>query len=121
MTLEQLVAARLAAKAVEVEATEKRRAIDMQIVAALNPNQDEGTVTTTVGDRKVQVSCSVNRKIDAAVLLQEFPTLSDEVRNAFRWKPELDLRAYNALDPRLMKTAGRYITTKPSAPVIRID
>jgi len=66
----------------------------------------------------------MDQKVDAK-MLQEIPDENDIgngiISNLFRWKPELNVRNWDAAHDELKKLFGPCITTKPSTPSFKIE
>jgi predicted NUDIX family NTP pyrophosphohydrolase len=125
ISIDRLVSLYEAAKAEEEKASESRRAVGELIAAALRadrPADFEGAVSESVsGGRKVTVTYGLTRKVDSVAVMAGFEMMRPEVRGAFRFKAEIDVAAYRKLGDGFSQEAGKYITTKPSAPSIKIS
>lgn len=121
--LAELSAQWLAAKEAERDATEIRRAIEDQLIEALRvPQSLDGTENYEAEGFKVKIVGRLNRKIDADKL-QELAIENDlyaHLSTLFRWKPELNLKAWNAADERITKPLLDAITTTPGRPSFTI-
>ena len=117
--LAELSAQWLAAKEAERDAIEIRRAIEDQLIEALRvPQSLDGTENYEGDGFKVKVVGRLNRKIDADKL-QELAIENDlyaHLSTLFRWKPEVNLKAWNAADERITKPLLDAITTTPGRP-----
>ena len=121
-TLEQLIAARLAAKRDEDAAVAARRALDGQIAELLkDPAKVEGTVSQKIEGYKISVTFSVTRKADADKLQKEWDKLPASVAAAFRWKPEVSTTELRKLEGIDATVAASFITTTPASPSIKIE
>jgi hypothetical protein len=121
-TLEQLIAARLAAKREEDAAVAARRALDGQIAELLkDPAKVEGTVSQKVDGYKISVTYAVSRKADADKLQKEWDKLPASVAAAFRWKPEVSTTELRKLEGIDATVASSFITTTPASPSIKIE
>ena len=106
------------AKQAEASAINTRRLIEDKLTEALGiASTDEGVHNAETVDYKIKVTSRLTRKVDSD-LIQEAAAehgLSHLLSSVCRWKPELDLRAWNALDadtrnklaPAVTTTAGR--------------
>ena len=106
------------AKQAEADAVQRRRDAEDKLTAALGIGEtDEGVKTAETLNYKIKVTSRLTRKVDSD-LIQEAAAehgLSHLLSSVCRWKPELDLRAWNALDadtrnklaPAVTTTAGR--------------
>lgn len=121
--LAELSAQWLAAKEAEREATEVRRAIEDQMLEALRVSQAlDGTENYESEGYKVKVVGRLNRKIDAEKL-QELAIengVYEHLQNLFRWKPEINAKAWNAADPSITNPLLGAITTTPGRPSFTI-
>jgi hypothetical protein len=114
-TLEQLIAARLAAKREEDAAVAARRALDGQIFELLkDPAKVEGTVSQQIEGYKISVTYAVSRKADADKLQKEWDKLPASVAAAFRWKPEVSTTELRKLEGIDATVAASFITTTPA-------
>jgi hypothetical protein len=121
-TLEQLIAARLAAKREEDAAVAARRALDGQIAELLkDPAKVEGTVSQKIEGYKISVTYAVSRKADADKLQKEWDKLPASVAAAFRWKPEVSTTELRKLEGIDATVASSFITTTPASPSIKIE
>ena len=113
----------LLAKAAEKSATDERRAIEDELIAQMGIAADaEGTTTRTDGPYTIKAVSRLTRTVDAD-LLQEVAAehgLSDHLSALFRWKPELNLRAWEAASPAITGPLAVAITTKPGRPSFSI-
>ena len=114
----------LAAKEAERQAVEQRRAIEDQLIAELRVAEtDEGTRTVEAGEYKVKITCRMNRRIDADAL-QEIAAecgITDHLGDLFRWKPEINAKAWKAADESITKPLLAAITTQPGRPSFAIE
>lgn len=121
--LAELSARWLAAKEAEREAIEVRRAIEDQMLEALRVSQAlDGTENYESEGYKVKVVGRLNRKIDAEKL-QELAIengVYEHLQNLFRWKPEINAKAWNAADPSITNPLLGAITTTPGRPSFTI-
>jgi len=103
------------AKEQEQEAQFNRRAYEDMIVKLLEiPESLDGTVT----HGQVKITGRIDRKVDAD-LLQELANaagLSDHLPALFRWKPEINKRAWDAADTSITGPLLGAITSKPGRP-----
>ena len=114
----------LAAKESERQAVEQRRAIEDQLIAELRVAEtDEGTRTVEAGEYKVKITCRMNRRIDAEAL-QEIAAeygITDHLGDLFRWKPEINAKAWKSADESITKPLLAAITTQPGRPSFAIE
>ena len=115
ISLESLQLAWAIAKATEQNAQEERRTIEDQITLLLKVPADlDGTVTHGA----VKITGRIDRKVDAD-LLQELARnagLSDHLSALFRWKPEINRKAWDAADTSITGPLLGAITSKPGRP-----
>lgn len=124
MRLELLAEAWMQAKEDERGATERRREIEDQIRALANIADDsEGVQNVDAGAWKVKVTCRLDRKVDSDKL-QDIAAehgLSDHLSTLFRWKPEINAKAWDRADPAITTALAGAITTKPGRPSFAIQ
>ena len=115
ISLESLQLAWAIAKATEQNAQEERRTIEDQITLLLKVPADlDGTVTHGA----LKITGRIDRKVDAD-LLQELARnagLSDHLSALFRWKPEINRKAWDAADTSITGPLLGAITSKPGRP-----
>ena len=116
----QLLIDRLAeAKHQEAAARDTRLAIEEEILAHFEaPPTGEGTKT----EGRVSVAWKVTRKVDTA-LADHWAELGKNAQQAFKWKPDIDLKALRALqqmDADGYAQAAKFITTTPAKPAITL-
>ena len=113
----------LEAKEAERVATETRRAIEDWLVKALRAPPDlDGTFNSDVAGYKVKIVGRLNRKIDADKLreLAYEAGLEDHLGSLFRWKPEINAKAWDAAAPSITSPLLGAITTTPGRPSFTI-
>jgi hypothetical protein len=119
----ELSAQWLAAKEAEREAIELRRSIEDQLIGALRvPEALDGTENWTAEGYKLKVVGRLNRKIDAEKLheLAVEAGVYEHLANLFRWKPEINAKAWDATDPAITTPLLGAITTTPGRPSFTI-
>ena len=122
VTIEQLIAARLAAKRAEDAAIQARREIDEQITNLLRPaDRLEGTVSEKAGEYKVSVTYKLSRKVSTEDLQKAWDKLSAEQQGAFKWKADVSVAALRKLDDKAQLGVSKFITSKPASPTITIE
>lgn len=113
----------LDAKAQERAAIERRREIEDRIKALASvPDTLEGTKTLEHCGYTIKIVGRIDRKVDAD-LLQEIAAehgLTDHLSYLFRWKPEVNTKAWQAADERITRPLMAAITTKPGRPSFTI-
>lgn len=110
-------------KAMERYATDKRRAIEDELFALHRLGEHEGTDTINAEGFKVKVTQRFNRSIDAD-LLQEVAAehgIIGHLSDLFRWKPEINARAWATADESITGPLLAAITTKPGRPSFSIE
>lgn len=119
MNLEQLASEWLEAKTAEGEAVEKRRYIEDKITALLAINEtQEGIHTEKLPGYTLKITNRLTRKVDSD-LVQEVAAehgLSNYLRTLFRWKADIDTRAWKTTSPEVTNLLGRAITTTAGRP-----
>ena len=122
-TLESLSAKWLEAKEYEQQAIEYRRSLEEQMTATLGIDEVfEGSKTLHEGEYKVVVKRSMTRKVDGD-RLQEIAAehgLEDHLSTLFRWKPDIDAKAWKAADEGVTKVLSGAITTTPGKPTYAV-
>lgn len=123
MTRDEMCRLWIEAKEAERVATEARRKIEDEMVSSMCvPNDLDGTFTATGVDYQVKIVGRLNRKIDADKL-QELAIESgvyEHLQNLFRWKPEINAKAWSAADPSITTPLLGAITTTPGRPSFTI-
>lgn len=119
----ELSAKWLDAKESERLATEQRRAIEDAIKAALAVTDSfEGTETLDADAYTVKLTGRIDRKVDAT-LVQEIAAehgLTDHLGTLFRWKPEINAKAWKDADASITAPLLAAITSKPGRPSFAI-
>ena len=111
------------AKQSEKASQEKRRWIEDQLIHELNIQTKEGTDTLKDQGYKVKITQRFNKSIDSD-LLQEIAAehgLTHHLSALFRWKPEVDAKAWKAADASITEPLQAAITTKPGRPSFTIE
>ena len=110
-------------KAQEEEAVIERRKIEDQIVKILKlPEAFESTETVEPLGLVLKIAGRIDRKIDS-VKLQELALeagLSDHLPNLFRWKPEINAKAWGAAADAVTQPLLGAITSTPGRPTFTI-
>jgi hypothetical protein len=118
-----LAAKWLEAKEQERMAIERRRIIEDQMAVELVlPVDIESTMTFTPDKYVIKTVGRLNRKVDSDKL-QELAAeagLSDHLSTLFRWKPEIDMKAWKATDPSITSALADAITVTPGRPSFTI-
>lgn len=122
ITLDQLIAARLAAKREEDAAVQARREIDEQIANLLRPSDKiEGTVSEKTGQYKISVTYKLTRSVATEDLQKVWDKLTAEQQGAFKWKADVSVAALRKLDDKSQLALSKLITSKPASPSITIE
>lgn len=100
-----------------------RRAIEDQLVAhyKVPPDLDE-TTSHMAGAVALKIVGRLDRKVDAEKV-QELAAehgIEGHLSTLFRWKPEVNMRAWNNADERIRKALEGAITTKPGRPSFQV-
>jgi hypothetical protein len=113
------------AKEAERAAVERRRLIEDKILAQVGASNDEGTRTIKVrGEQayEIKLVTRFTRKVDSD-LLQEIAAennLTSYLPTLFRWKPELNAKAWDKASSEITKPLSGAITTTPGRPSFTI-
>lgn len=112
------------AKEAERLAVEKRRDIEDQLIKQYQISEaDEGSKSIKEAGYVVKVVCRMNRTIDAEAL-QEIAAesgLTNHLGELFRWKPEINVKAWKEADESITAPLLAAITTKPGRPSFSIE
>lgn len=119
----ELAAKWLEAKEQERLAIERRRILEDQMAVELVlPVDIDSTLTFTPGKYVIKTVGRLNRKVDSDKL-QELAAeagLSDHLSTLFRWKPDIDMKAWKATDPSITSALADAITVTPGRPSFTI-
>lgn len=116
-----LKTALIKAKAAENAAKEHRLEIEEAILAHFPKDKQEGSVTNA--DFGISVAYKLTRTVDTDALQSAWEKLSANSQKAFKWKADLDLKQYRAiqdLDPASFDQLAVFVTTKPAKPSVSI-
>lgn len=112
------------AKKAEAAAIEARRAIEDKLASEYGITEtDEGSRTIEAEGFKVKITCRMNRSIDADAL-QEIAAehgLASHLGDLFRWKPEINSKAWKEASDGITAPLLAAITTKPGRPSFSIE
>lgn len=112
------------AKAAETEMTARRRAIEEEIAKSLEVPEDwEGSYTMKDDGFKINVKRAFTRKVDGkklSAIASEFG-LQDYLPTLFRWKPEIDMKAWKDTEPSITDKLAQAVTTTPGKIGIKIE
>ena len=120
---ESLYQSWIAAKVAETKAIAERRAIEDALIKKFRIEESlEGTESREDGEYTIKIVGRMSRTIDAEKL-QDVATengLYDHLSHLFRWKPEINIKAWKAADESITSPLMAAITTKPSRPSFSI-
>lgn len=111
------------AKDVERVAVDRRREIEDRLIAALAITESEGSSTIKTDGYKVRVTQRFNRSIDAD-MLQEIAAehgITHHLGDLFRWKPDINAKAWKDADSSITGPLEQAIITKPGRPSFSIE
>jgi hypothetical protein len=123
-SIDQLAAEWLEAKESEKRATAKRREIEDEIInlSSFSSQKDE-TQKMKTSLHSVKIVSRIDRKVDSEKV-QELAAengLTDHLGTLFRWKPEINMAAWNAADESITRPFAAAITAKPGRPSFTIE
>lgn len=111
-------------KAAETEMTARRRAIEDEMAKSLQITEDwEGSYTMKDGGFKVNIKRAFTRKVDGkklTAIADEFG-LQDYLPTLFRWKPEIDMRAWKDTETFITDKLAQAVTTTPGRVSFKIE
>ena len=117
--MNQLIRTWLDCKEAERIAVEHRRSAEDMLSSMFRiPESLDGTVNNEVDGYQIKIVGRMNRKIDSEKL-QEIAAehgLSEHLASLFRWKPEIDSKAWKGADESITKPLLDEITTTPGRP-----
>lgn len=123
MSLSELSALWIEAKAREAKATKERRDIEDKLKSLIGiPDNLDGVETAKPDGFIVKVTGRINRKVNADKL-QEIAAehgLTDHLSSLFRWKPEINMTAWKATDAAITTPLLKAITSEPGRPSFAI-
>lgn len=114
----------LEAKEAERAAVEKRRQIEDHLADQLRIDPaSEGTSNFDQDCYRVKVTSRMTRKVDADKLqaIAAEHGLSQHLSDLFRWKPEINMKLWQAADSSITIPLAQAITTKPGRPSFSIE
>ena len=113
----------LQAKETERLATDRRRQIEDEMIDMFNlPDDAEGTVTVEDKGFKIKAVTRINRTVNSD-MVQELAAehgITEHLSSLFRWKPELNMKAWKDADESITKPLTMAITAKPGRPSFTI-
>lgn len=123
-SIDQLAAEWREAKESEKRATAKRREIEDEIInlSSFSSQKDE-TQKMKTSLHAVKIVSRIDRKVDSEKV-QELAAehgLTDHLGTLFRWKPEINMAAWNASDESITRPLAEAITAKPGRPSFTIE
>ena len=99
----------------EDEAKALRQALEARMSEGI-PDDWEGSKTWSDGPYKIKASRKFNRKVDPVAVRKIADTygMTDYIDVLFRWKPEIDAKAWKGADETITKLFSDAITTTPT-------
>ena len=115
--LDDLAKKWLNAKEVEAMAVARRRKLEDELTSLIGVAENmEGTENVeTDGGHTIKITGRINRKVDGA-RIQEIAAeegLEEHLASLFRWKPEINMKAWQNADKSITGPLLRGITTQP--------
>lgn len=111
-------------KAAETEMTARRREIEDEMAKSLQITEDwEGSYTMKDGGFKVNVKRAFTRKVDGkklSAIADEFG-LQSYLPTLFRWKPEIDMKAWKDTETFITDKLAQAVTTTPGRVSFKIE
>lgn len=124
-TIDTLAAEWAAAKEAERKATEKRREVEDAIAKLMKlPDVLDGTERLDTADGwEIKVVGRIDRKVDTDALqdLAREAGLTDHLPALFRWKAEINAKAWDRAADDITRPLTGAITTKPGRPSFTIN
>lgn len=112
------------AKAAEAEMTARRRALEDEMTKSLQITEDwEGSYTMKDGGFKINIKRAFTRKVDdkrLTAIANEFG-LQEYLSTLFRWKPEINLKAWKDTEPSVTDKLAQAVTTTPGRVSFKIE
>jgi len=123
VSIEELAAQWEEHKLAEEAAVKARREIEDEIVELieLDPAK-EGTLNIEAGSYQIKLVSRLNRKVNSE-LLQEIAAehnLDNQLTQLFRWKAEIDQKAWKMADDSITSKLGQAVTTTAGRPSFSI-
>jgi len=113
----------LDAKKLEAAAVTERRQLEDQMAAEFAiPKDLDGTMKREIDGYVIKIEGRINKKIDADKLqmLAAEAGLSEHLSSLFRWKAEINAKAWNAAAEAVTKPLLDAITSTPGRPTFTI-
>jgi len=123
-TLEAMLVEWRVAKQLEQEAIRRRRDIEDGIKAVIGFDESrEGNVALPFDGGRVVVTARLDRKVDGTLVRQLAVEnhLEDWLDRLFRWKPELEVRAWKKAPEYVTQVFAPAITTKPGRATFSLE
>ena len=114
-----LLAALKAAKVAENEAKEVRTGLETAILELCPTVEAEGIMKL----EGFTITTKMTRAVDTEALQDAWGSLPANAKKAFKWKAEIDLKNYRAIqemDTESFTTLAKFVTSKPAKPTITI-
>ena len=111
------------AKKLETAAVKERRELeDLMVKEFALPKNFEGTVNQEDGGYKIKMEGKINKKIDSDKLqmLAAEAGLSEHLSSLFRWKPEINVKLWDAAADAVTGPLLGAITSTPGRPTFTI-
>jgi len=117
--MEELLTLWSEAKETERRVVDARREVEDEIRERLKlPEDFEGSLTEDYGQYKMKLSARMNRTVNTETL-QQLATdagVFEHLHSLFRWKAEINAKAWAATSPEITQPLLGAITTKPGRP-----
>ena len=113
----------LDAKKLEAAAVADRRELEDQMVAEFAVPKDlDGTMKHELDGYVIKIEGRINKKVDADKLqvLAAETGLSEHLSSLFRWKPEINAKAWNTAAEAVTQPLLGAITSTPGRPTFTI-
>lgn len=113
----------LDAKKLETAAVKDRRELeDLMVETFAIPKDLDGTVKHAIDGYTIKTEGRINRKVDSDKLqmLAAEAGLSEHLSSLFRWKPEINAKAWDAAADAVTKPLLGAITSTPGRPTFTI-
>ena len=110
-------------KKLEAAVVAERRQLEDQMVKMFAVPKDlDGTMKAEADGYKIKMEGRINKKIDADKLqmLAAEAGLSEHLSSLFRWKPEINAKAWNSAADAVTKPLLDAITSTPGRPTFTI-
>lgn len=111
------------AKKMEALAVAERRQLEDQMSEAFAlPKDLDGTTSKEIDGYKIKIEGRINKKIDADKLqmLAAEAGISEHLSSLFRWKPEINVKVWNAAADAVTGPLLGAITSTPGRPTFTI-